>query len=44
MATADISIDAAPAASLDDLSWEDWDAAALACSIENGADCVACEG
>jgi hypothetical protein len=32
-------------ADIDNLSWDDWgtDAAAL-CAIENGADCVACEG
>ncbi len=28
---------------IDNLSWDDW-STAEACSIANGADCVACEG
>lgn len=32
-------------ADIDNLTWDDWDTAAKAlCSLENGADCVACEG
>lgn len=27
----------------DDLTWDDW-TPAEACALENGADCVACEG
>lgn len=30
-------------ADIDNLSFDDWSEAEL-CSIENGADCVACEG
>lgn len=30
-------------ADIDNLSFDDWSAAEL-CSIENGADCAACEG
>jgi hypothetical protein len=36
-ATADVMTDA-----MDDLAWDDW--GAVLCSIENGADCAACEG
>lgn len=28
---------------IDDLTWDDWTPAAV-CAIENGPDCVACEG
>ena len=32
-------------AAIDELSWDDWDLTpAQACALENGADCVACEG
>lgn len=32
-------------ATIDDLSWDDWDLTpAQICSLENGADCQACEG
>ncbi len=27
---------------IDNLAWDDW--STVACAIENGADCVACEG
>lgn len=30
-------------ADIDNLTWDDWSPAEI-CSIENGADCVACEG
>ena len=30
-------------AAIDNLTWDDW-SAAEACSIENGPDCMACEG
>lgn len=33
---------AAPVADIDNLTWDDW--SAKQCSIENGPDCVACEG
>lgn len=29
--------------SIDNLTWDDWTPAQI-CSIENGADCSACEG
>lgn len=30
-------------ADIDNLTWDDWSAAEI-CSIENGSDCMACEG
>lgn len=38
----DVNETGAATDAIDDLAWDDWDAAV--CFTDNGADCTACEG